>query len=375
VAKMKILIVTTISNTVNLFLIPHIKLLIDQGYQVDIAFNTFHDVKSEIIEMGCKVHNIEFQRSPINRQNILAYKKLKKLVNNEKYDIVHTHTPVASACVRLACRKMKNVKVIYTAHGFHFYNGAPFLNWFLYYPIEKYLSKYTDILITINNEDYKRANSLFNAKKVEYVPGVGLDTRKIQSMTTDKQAKRKELGLPNEAFLLLSVGELNNNKNHKAVIKAIAKLNNPNIYYVVCGQGPLVSYLNKLILEMGLEKQVKLLGFRKDIIEICKAADLFIFPSLREGLSVALMEAMACKLPVVCSDIRGNRDLVKDGEGGYLVFPDDEEAFANALQKFSGNLSLIESFGDYNKNLMKQYEIESVLKKMKSIYFELNIEK
>ncbi|WP_374723709.1 glycosyltransferase family 4 protein [Calidifontibacillus erzurumensis] len=365
---MKILFVTTISSTVHTFLIPHIRMLVDQGHQVDVAFNIVQEVKPEIFDMGCKVYNIEFQRSPMSRKNFSAYKKLKNLILNEKYDLISTHTPVASACVRLACRNMQDVKVMYTAHGFHFYKGAPLKNWLLYYPIEKWLSKYTDILITINTEDYERAEASFKAKKIKYVPGVGLDTKKIQTVVIDKQLKRKELGVPTDAFLVLSVGELNKNKNHETVIKAIAKLNNPNIFYVICGKGSLESYLKKLIFEQKVNNQVKFLGYRKDIIEICKASDVFVFPSFREGLSVALMEAMACGLPVVCSDIRGNRDLIVNGKGGFLVNPGIEEEFVSALQKVFSNDSKQKSFGKFNEQAIKKFELHSVIMQLKNIY-------
>ena len=235
---------------------------------------------------------------------------------------------------RLAAReaRKKGTKVIYTAHGFHFFKGAPLINWILFYPVEKFCARFTDVLITINQEDYKRAQK-FKAGKVEYIPGVGIDTKKFSEVVVDKSAKRKELGVPVDAFLVLSVGELNKNKNHDTVIKAIAKLNNPNVYYVICGQGTLENYLKDLINELGLEKQVKLLGYRRDIAEISKTSDIFVFPSFREGLSVALMEAMALGLPVVCSKIRGNVDLIEDGKGGYLVEPDDVEGFINAIRR------------------------------------------
>ena len=228
---MKILYVTTISNTVNAFLIPHIQFLIEQGHQVDVAFNIVQEVNSELIELGCKVHNLQFQRSPLKKQNYIAFKKLKKLIQDEKYDLVHTHTPVASACVRLACKSMKNVKVIYTTHGFHFFKGAPLKNWLLYYPIERWLARYTDVLITISKEDYARAKKSFKAGRVEYIPGVGLDTKRFSKVVVDKLAKRREIGVPEDAFVLLSVGELNKNKNHETVIKAVEKLKNPNQKY------------------------------------------------------------------------------------------------------------------------------------------------
>ncbi|ARK32455.1 glycosyltransferase family 4 protein [Halalkalibacter krulwichiae] len=363
---MKILYVTTISNTVNAFLIPHIKLLIEQGHQVDVAFNIVQEVNPELTNLGCTVHNIEFQRSPLNRVNYSAYKNLKRLINSEKYDLVHTHTPVASACVRLACRNNRNVKVVYTAHGFHFYSGAPLINWGIYYPIERWLSRNTDVLITINKEDYERAKKSFKAGKIMYIPGVGLDTNKYCSIAVDREKKRKDLEIPEEAFVVLSVGELNKNKNHETVIKAIAKLDNPNIVYVICGRGELDSYLRELSIKLGISNQVKLLGFRNDIKEICQVSDVFAFPSYREGLSVAMMEAMASGLPIVCSDIRGNNDLIEDGKGGYLVKPDDINGFSNAIKKIFKAEDL--RYGSINLKEVKKYSYESVIKQIKKIY-------
>jgi glycosyltransferase involved in cell wall biosynthesis len=367
---MKILFVTTISNTVNAFLIPHIKMLMEHGHQVDVAFNIDQVVKPDIEKIGCKVHIIPFQRSPLRKENYLAYKQLKKLISDENYDIVHTHTPVASAIVRLACRHLKNVEVFYTAHGFHFFKGAAIKNWLIYYPIEKWLSKYTDVLITINKEDYQRAKKSFKAGRVEYIPGIGLDTNKFINAKIDKSEKRKELDLPEDAFVVLSVGELNKNKNHEIVIKALAKLNNFKIYYVICGQGPLEQYLIEVANKVGLDNRVKLLGFRSDIAEICKAADIFAFPSSREGLPVSLMEAMAAGLPVVCSNTRGNTDLIEDGKGGYLVEPDDVEGFAYSIKEIANSALLREKMSIENKSTIKKFDISNVLLGMINIYNE-----
>ncbi|MCQ6526094.1 glycosyltransferase family 4 protein [Bacillus mycoides] len=365
---MKILYVTTISNTVNAFLIPHIKLLIEQGHQVDVAFNIVQEVNPELIKLGCVIHNIEFQRSPLDRRNYSAYKKLKRIIQSEGYDMVHTHTPVASACVRLACNKIEGVKVMYTAHGFHFYTGAPLINWLVYYPVERWLAKYTDLLITINKEDYARAKNSFKAKRIEYIPGVGLNTKKHdKSVLLDK---RSELEIPKDAIVVLSVGELNKNKNHEVVIKAMAKINNPNIFFVICGKGILEDYLKNLARDFGLEKQIKLLGFRKDIREICNEADIFAFPSFREGLSVALMEAMASGLPIVCSKIRGNVDLNQDEKGGYLVEPSDVDGFARAINLLVIDEKLRKQKGDINIKLISEFDSEHINEKMKKIYEE-----
>jgi len=206
---MKILYVTTISNTVNAFLIPHIKMLIQEEHQVDVAFNIVQEVNPEIIQMGCKIHQIPLQRSPLNISNYKTTKLLKNIIISEGYDIVHTHTPVASVIVRLACRKLKNVKVFYTAHGFHFYKGAPISSWLLYYPLEKWLSRYTDTLITINKEDYSRAKRNFKAKKIEYIPGIGINLKSFQLVEADEKFIRTELSLPKDTIILLSVGERN----------------------------------------------------------------------------------------------------------------------------------------------------------------------
>jgi glycosyltransferase involved in cell wall biosynthesis len=365
---MKILYVTTVSGTVNAFLLPHIKMLKDLGYKVDIACSISSPINEELVDCGCKIFEIKFNRSPLNKNNFIAYKQLKKLISDENYDIVHTHTPVASAIVRLVCKDLKNVKVFYTAHGFHFFKGAPIKNWLIYYPIEKWLSRYTDVLITINNEDYQRANKSFKAGRVEYIPGVGLDTKKFTNVTIDKSEKRKELGLPDNAFVVLSVGELNNNKNHETVIKALATLNNPQINYVICGQGPLENYLKKMIKELGLEKQIYLLGFRSDIAEICKASDVFVLPSHREGLGMAALEAMACGLPIVTSNIHGIVDYSVDGETGFTCSSTDINGFAVAIMKVYREVKLSERFKRNNIEKIKMFSTDKVKDKLAQVY-------
>lgn len=365
---MKILYVTTISNTVNAFLIPHIKMLIDEGHHVDVAFNIEQEVKPEIFEMGCKIYQLPLQRSPLKKDNFRAYKMLKNIIISEGYDLVHTHTPIASAIVRLVCRNLNSVRVFYTAHGFHFFKGAPILNWLIYYPVEKWLARYTDTLITINKEDYDRVKSKFKSKKVEYIPGIGIDLKKFNSVELDRDLKRDELGLPKDAFVVLSVGELNKNKNHEVVIRAIAKIDNPDIHYVVCGQGELESYLRKLSKKLGIESQIHLLGFRKDISEICKTSDVFAFPSFREGLSVALMEAMVCELSIICSEIRGNKDLIDDNKGGYLIDPINVVELAKKILMLNEDQNKKKNMGLYNAKRIKEFELINVLKKTAKLY-------
>ena len=264
---MHILYVTTVSSTMGFFT-QHVKMLLQQGHTVDFACNVTKPIDPEFIMRGCRVHDLSLSRSPFTKANCRGYKQLKKTIQEGQYDVIHTHTPIASALVRVACRRNKDIKVIYTAHGFHFYKGASWLNWLFYYPVEKWLSRYTDVLITINKEDYERAKRSFKAGRIEYVPGVGVDVEKYGSVVVDRKAKRKELGLAEDDFVLVSTGELNDNKNHKTVIQAVHRLNNPSVKYLICGQGPLKNELLNLVQKLGLEHQIMLLGYRTDIIEI-----------------------------------------------------------------------------------------------------------
>lgn len=361
---MKILYVTTIGVTMGFFK-SFIYELIKEGHTVDIATNESDSkVPACYEEWGCTVHQIDTSRSPLNKGNLKAIKQLKELIEKEQYNLVHCHTPVAAMCTRLACRKLrkKGTKVFYTAHGFHFYKGAPLKNWLIYYPVEKICSRYTDVLITINQEDYAFAKKKMKAQHIKYVPGVGADVQKFGKTTVDRASKRKELGIPENATLLLSVGELNKNKNHETVIRAIA---DTDIYYVIAGKGDLQKHLQTVIDELGMTERVKFLGFRNDIAELCVASDVFVFPSFREGLSMALMEAMASGLPCAVSKIRGNTDLI-DENGGVLFNPHSVEECKDAI------LSLLQcdlaKKGEYNIAKVRAYDVSTVNENLKSIY-------
>lgn len=362
---MKILYVTTVGITMRFFK-NFIKDLIDCGHIVDIATNeTEFKVSDEYVQWGCNIYHLSTSRSPLNTGNIKAVKELRKIVETGKYDIVHCHTPVAAACTRLACRKARKngTRVIYTAHGFHFYKGAPKANWMLFYPVEKLCAKWTDLLITINREDHTLAKEKLKAKRIEYVPGVGIDLDKFVKAELDVAAKRREVGIPLDAKLLLSVGELNANKNHETVIKAIA--DNDQLYYIIAGEGEKREAIIALVEELKVSDRVKLLGFRNDIRELCAAADIFAFPSFREGLSVALMEAMASGLPCVVSRIRGNVDLI-DENGGALFMPSSEIECKKAIEQVLSSNG--KELGAYNAEKVKQFSYEKVLSQMKELY-------
>ena len=369
--KKVLFVATVVKKHIMAFHIPYLEWFRKNGYEVHVVARNDYENKEECNIPYCgKFFSLPFQRFPIKKDNFYVMKELKKIIDTNGYEIIHCHTPMGGVLGRLAARKArkKGTKVIYTAHGFHFYKGAPLINWLIYYPVERWLARYTDVLITINQEDYERAKNKFKARKVEFVLGVGVDVEKYSDFKINRALKRKEIGVPEESFVLLSVGELNKNKNHEAVIKALAEVGNKDIHYIICGEGRLEEYLNNLSKSLGIENQVHLLGFRKDVIEITKVSDVFVLPSYREGLSLALMEAMACGLPVICSDIRGNSDLITDSKGGYLVKPNDKKKLALFINELFNQERTRKDFALYNLIKIEKYCINNVLNRLKHIY-------
>jgi glycosyltransferase involved in cell wall biosynthesis len=369
---MKILYVTTIGGTMGFFP-DFIKSLIEKGHEVHLAANTnITPFPKAYDDMPVGRHTLSHTRSPFNKGNLKSIKEIRELCEKEGFDLVHCHTPIAAMCTRLALRPLrkKGVKVFYTAHGFHFYKGAPLKNWLLYYPMEKLCSYFTDILLTINEEDFEFAKRKMKAKRIEYVHGVGLDTQKIAEMKTDREKKRAELGVPSDSLFLLSVGELNSNKNHSTIIKALSLLKNKNIHYAIAGRGSKKDDLMSMAESLGIGDRVHVLGFRTDVLEIYKSADVCVFPSIREGLGKAALEGMAAGLPLIASDNRGTRDYAKNNENAILCDPLDEKSFAEAISLLYENADLRKQMGDMNPEIAKRFDIRNVLSEMDKIYFD-----
>jgi glycosyltransferase involved in cell wall biosynthesis len=367
---MKILYVTTVGCTMGFFK-NLINELINAGHTVDIATNeSEYPVDNCYKELGCKIYPLSCTRSPFNKGTFKAIKEIKQIVAENDYDIVHCHTPIAAMCTRLACKKFRKNggKVYYTAHGFHFYKGAPLKNWLMFYPIEKICSYLTDTLITINQEDLNFAKKHLNAKNNEYVPGVGIDTAFFANTNVSKQEKRAELQIPEDAILLTSVGELNDNKNHQIILRAMAQLNNKNIYYVIAGVGENADKLLALAKELNLENNFKLLGYRKDIAEIYKVSDICCFPSIREGLGLAAIEGMATGLPVVAAQNRGTRDFCANEVNGFLCCPLNCEEFATAINKIINNPELAKRISENNACAANQFDVKIINPKIYKFY-------
>lgn len=372
--KRKVLLVATVVKIhVNVFHIPCLKMFQEQGWETWVCSRNDYDNPKECVIPYCDHYvDIPFERNPLKPGNVKAYRMLRQIIEKEQFDLIYCHTPVGAMLARLAgiSARKKGTKVIYMAHGFHFYNSAPLLNWMIYYPAEKFLSRFTDGLITINQEDYRRAQK-FHAGKIILIPGVGIDLDKFQKKEPTRQEIRSKLGIPESKIILMSVGELTKRKNHMVMIEALARLKEYDILYVICGDGPLKAQLRAKAEELGVRDRLKLLGFRKDIAELHKAADIFVFPSLQEGLPVALMEAMASGLPIVASKIRGNEDLISNNQGGYLVNPTDSEQVAKAIEKMIQNPKKREKMEKRNLEIITKYGQETVLQKMDEFFDEI----
>lgn len=372
----KVLFVATVVKThIMEFHIPYLKMFKEMGWETAVAAKNDYENPAECVIPYCDTYyNTPFERNPLKLGNLKAYRSLKKVIDAGKYDIIHCHTPVGAMLTRLAAKETRKsgTKVFYTAHGFHFYNGAPAINWLLYYPVEKWLSRYTDVLITINKEDYERAKT-FKAGKVCCVPGVGIDLKKFNVGYVDKSEKREEIGVHADDFVLLSVGELIPRKNHEIVIRAMSVLKQEgklaHLEYVICGQGKYETNLKKMAEKIEVADHIHFLGYRNDIPEICNCSDLFVFMSYQEGLPVALMEAMACGLPVVCSNIRGNIDLIEDGITG-LVCENNPEEVAKSISKMQSDPALRNRLASAALQKITKFDICNVESEMNKIYRE-----
>lgn len=322
-------------------------------------------------ENDITICNVPISRSPFSLSNIESFKKLCRIVKDNNVEYIHCNTPVGGLLGRLAGKKCKVKKIIYQAHGFHFYKGAPKKNWIVFYTIEKLLARYTDAIITMNNEDYEIANQfrLKNNGKVYNVHGVGIDLLGYNGIQQFREEKRRELGFCDDDILLISMGDLIVRKNYRVAIEAIAKCKDTKLHYLICGQGEELDNLKLLAKQLNIESQVHFLGFRSDIKELLSATDIFLFTTLQEGMPRSMMEAMAAGLPCIASRIRGNVDLLDDNKGGFLCDPTDVNQFVSAIKKCDVNTR--HKFGEYNLNAIKQYDIHVVEEEIRRIYEEV----
>ncbi|XZF76217.1 glycosyltransferase family 4 protein [Bacillus sp. AL-1R] len=365
----KVLFCATVDYHFTAFHMPYIKWFKENGWEVHIAANG--EIQIPYVD---KKFNVSIQRSPFKFKNIKALKDLKNIIEQNNYEIIHCHTPMGGILTRLAARKSRinGTKVIYTAHGFHFCKGAPLLNWLLYYPIEKFMAHLTDCLITINNEDYELSKNKLKVKRIEYIHGVGVNAEDFKPIDElNKKALKESFGYQPDDFLLFYAAEFNKNKNQKFLLNSLALIKEdlPNVKILLAGEGVLLNECKQLAKKLEISHMVNFLGFRKDIKEIVPMCDVAVGSSLREGLPVNIMEAMACGLPIIAVDNRGHRELVMDDNNGWLVKSDGETDFAKKLKHLVKSEGLKERLGiNSRKIILSKYSIDKVIEKKSKVY-------
>lgn len=379
--KKRALMLASVASMIDQFNMRNIKILQQLGYKVDVACNfevgnTTSDerlkrFKKELDAKGIAMYQLDIPRSIYRANDIIkSYFQVKNLLKKNQYDLVHCHSPIGGIVARLACRNFKQTKLIYTAHGFHFFKGSSLTSKLIYFNIEKICSRYTECLITINHEDYDNAKKYFKAKKIEYIPGIGIDVQAISNQLVNKSELRKSLKIPEDAFVLFNIGELSKRKNQEVAIRALSEIEDENVILCICGKGPLEDYLKKLTEELKISERVKFLGYRTDVVELLFMADLFVFPSFQEGLPTALMEAMAAHLPCVASKIRGNTDLLGN-DSQYLLDASDFKLFADTILSIKQDRLKAIMIGESNFKKVQVFDKKNVDKKMKEIYLML----
>lgn len=365
----KILFISNISNRITNFSIPSIVAAQSLGYEFHMAAN-YLGFKDDESKYNVTIHHIDINRNPLSIQNIKACKQLMALIRKEEFDVIHCNTPIGGVLGRVCGKKAKVPKIIYTAHGFHFYKGAPLVNRTLFKWAEMWMAHYTDAIITMNKEDYKAAKRfrIRNKGKVYFIPGVGVNTKLYQVDFVDKNELKNSLGLKKEDIVLIAMGDIIQRKNYASSIKAIAKVKNKKLHFLICGKGPEQENLQNLAKELNISDQIHFLGFRTDIKELLNIADIFLFTTYQEGLPRSMMEAMSAGLPCIASNVRGNIDLIENGKGGFLRNPDDIDGFAQAINLLAEDIDLREKMKVSNMHTIKKFDVENVKNEMKKIY-------
>ena len=345
---------------------PYIKYL-GSKYLIDTACN-----KNEYLDGVRNYYNVNIERSPFKINNIKSIFMMKKIIEEEKYDLIHVNTPMGSVVTRLALIKYKkhsNVKVIYTAHGFHFFKGAPIINYILYYPVEKFLSRYTDVIITMNNEDYKFAKKHFKTK-VEYIPGIGFDKNKFSKNISNKELDefKKDNDINNDDYVISYVAEVSKRKRQVYLIKSLKKYHFTNEKILLIGDLSKSKKLKKIIKQYKLEDYIKLIDFNDNVLYYLKISNLVISVSKQEGLPLNIMEAMYLEKPIIVTDCRGNRDLITNNKNGIVVKLNSKKKLIEAIKFIKNNPKIGESLAKRNKKIINKYSVDNVIEIMKKIY-------
>ncbi|WP_337100779.1 glycosyltransferase family 4 protein [Paenibacillus sp. YIM B09110] len=365
--------VATVYAHISSFHLPFIRDLQEQGYEVHVYASPDHCLE-DVKKTGVECRDIPFSRNPLAGSNIAALKELTKRFREEKYHLVHVHTPNASVICRIAAWRAKLKNIVYTAHGFHFFKGASIANWLIYFPVEWMMSSLTDTLITINKEDYERAKRFPVRGSAIYMPGVGIDLSRYRSLEPVSVSELKsELGIRDDSYVILCIAELNRNKNQEQLIRSIGELKKMGVPVVgvIAGTGTMESHYQSLARELGLEGDIRFLGFRRDVPELMNIADVVTLMSRREGLPKVLLEAMGVGKPMVVTSVRGNRDLVVSGHNGYVVPVDDVPETVRAFYKLYDDREARDEMGRNSYKDASHYDLNAIRQLMTEAYARL----
>lgn len=368
--RVKILFVASVYRHFTTFHIPYMKYLQSRGYDIYAAAANDELRKNELTKMGFTCVDVPFTRIPFSRANLEAHSILKTLFKKTSFNLVHVHTPVAALLTRIAFRYSSSGEMIYTAHGFHFYKGASFLNWLIYYPLERLAAYWTDHLITINEEDYERALKMgFRENSVHYVHGVGVEPVENPSSEEDKKILKHRLGISKNAVVISYVAEINQNKNHIFLLRNWKKIKDrsPRASLLIIGDGELRYKIEKYVKEHSL-KDIHILGFRHDITELLGITDIVSLLSHREGLPKSIMEAMASSIPCIVSDTRGLRDLITSNESGFVIPQGNDELLVESFVTLLNSDKLRKTMSVTAFSSVEPFRIENVLKEYIEIY-------
>lgn len=368
----KALLVASVQSHIAQFHRPLIKVLKESGYEIHVAArNNLAEKNGLAINNVDKIINISFQRNPLDPRNLKAYIELRKILRSESYDFISCNTPAAGVYTRIAARDVRKqgTKVYYTAHGLHFYKGAPKRNWLIYYPIERAMAYLTDTLITITKEDYRLAKPNFRTNVV-HIHGVGADAAKFSSVTEEQTEIFREEQSYEGRFVILCVGELNKNKNQKTVLNAVKRVSesHPEVLLLLAGNGPTDVALKEQVDELGMQEQVRMLGYCTDLEKYTNACDIAVSASFREGMPLNIMEAMMCGKPVIASRNRGHRELIRNGKTGLLFDPSDATALAELIRRLAEDRILREVLSERGRRFVEPYLNNSVERELREVY-------
>lgn len=375
---MKVLLVATVQSHICQFHKPLVKMLHEHGCEVHVAArNNLAEKNGLKLDFADQVFDVPFERSPFSKRNLTAYKQLKQIIDAGNYDVVHTNTPVGGIVGRLAARKARKngCQVFYTAHGFHFFQGGPKKSWLIYYPIEKFMCRYTDELITITEEDFQLAQKKFPVS-VSHIHGIGANSSKYHPISVDvRAALRSELGFAQDQKIIVCTGELNPNKNQITAIHAIEQVVKevPKALLLLAGNGATHDELQAAINAAGLQSNAVLLGYHTDLEKYVEVSDLILSCSKREGLPLNIIEGMLCKKPVIASINRGHKELIQNGKNGYIVNAADIDGFAAKMIELLQDNVLSNAFGEAGFAFAQAYTDHAVQLELEQIYNKRNI--